>query len=93
MQETCKENCTRRCSSTIGTGRQNAINKEFWKLAYEQQRQFIFSSVKKSAKKRKTKDGDSRRNNTVVYYLKSDSGTDVNVCKKFFFGHFGVSIT
>nr|CAH7766115.1 unnamed protein product [Callosobruchus chinensis] len=76
----------------INTNRQNAINKEFWEVTYEQQRQFIFSSVKKIDKKRKTKDGDSRRSSTIVYYLKSDSGTDVNVCKNFFLAILGYQV-
>nr|CAH7722524.1 unnamed protein product [Callosobruchus chinensis] len=86
------ENCKKRCSVAINTNRQNAINKEFWEVTYEQQRQFIFSSVKKIDKKRKTKDGDSRRSSTIVYYLKSDSGTDVNVCKKFFLAILGYQV-
>lgn len=89
VQETCRENCTKKCSQTIDISRQSAINKEFWELTYEEQRQFIFSSAKKIIKKRKTKDGDSRRNNTFVYYLKSDTGTDVQVCKKFFLAILG----
>lgn len=40
-------------------------------------------------KKRKTKDGDSRRSNKFLYYVKSDSGVDINVCKKFFLAILG----
>lgn len=88
IQETCKENCRKKCSKVIDTNRQNAIHCEFWTLNYEQQRQFIFSSVKKIDKKRTT-DRNSRRSNTIVYTLKNDFGIDVNVCKKFYLAILG----
>lgn len=92
IQETCNANCIKKCSEKINKDRQISINKEFWDLTNEEQRQFIFSSAKRINKKRKTTDRDSRRNNTVVYYLKSDTGIDVNVCKKFFLAILGFEL-
>nr|CAI5839646.1 unnamed protein product [Callosobruchus analis] len=77
----CKLNCTQKISHT----RQRDINGQYWQLPKEQQKQFIWDSVKQSTTKNKT----SPREYTYKYYLTSGEAEKVSVCKTFFLATLG----
>lgn len=95
LKGACNEECKQNCSKKIGNSRREVINNEFWQLTGPQQKEFIFNTVKKIAKKRRTVAADtsdadhSRRQRSFLYFLKDSQGMDCRVCKKFFLGTLG----
>nr|CAI5861903.1 unnamed protein product [Callosobruchus analis] len=76
----CKLNCTQKISHT----RQRDINGQYWQLPKEQQKQFIWDSMKQFKKNRSTtKNKTSPREYTYKYYLTSGEAEKVSVCKTF----------
>lgn len=73
----------------------NGMFASFWNLGkeagnHDQQRQFIAGLCKQAPKKRHTVSDSSRRSNSLVYSLPSETNY-FPVCKKFFLGTFGIS--
>lgn len=95
IQAICSSSCIRNCTRKITEERIKQINKEFWSLSDTEQKQFVFSALKNTQTKRKTKDENvqSRRGSTILYYFKDANGNDCHVCKKFFLGTLGYGIS
>nr|CAI5849076.1 unnamed protein product [Callosobruchus analis] len=75
----CKLNCTQKISHT----RQRDINGQYWQLPKEQQKQFIWDSVKQFKKNRSTtKNKTSPREYTYKYYLTYGEAEKVSVCNE-----------
>lgn len=90
VKQVCGNTCSRHCCKKINEHRRTEINKEFWKLNVNEQKNFIFHSVSQQATKRKTTNClESRRTNTCFYFLKNAEGSKQNVCKTFFLGTLG----
>lgn len=82
----CKMNCARKIKYT----RQKDINRQYWLLPKDQQRQFALSCVKRSAKQRNTtKKETSRRVYSYKYYLTSEKREEIEVCKTFLLATLG----
>lgn len=76
---TCKKNCTKKISAE----RRKDINKQFWNMDNTPRKNFMLSSALKGGIKRKTTE-NSRRSNTIKYYLLNENGISQEVCKVFY---------
>lgn len=84
VQGKCTERCKRRCANMISTLRQEHINKQFWELDAFGRRNFMLNSCSRTSVKRRTAGENSRRNNSVQFYLTTQNGEKCRVCKVFF---------
>uniref|UniRef100_A0A6P7FBR7 Uncharacterized protein LOC114328648 n=1 Tax=Diabrotica virgifera virgifera TaxID=50390 RepID=A0A6P7FBR7_DIAVI len=91
VQGTCaSSNCKIKCPSKISEDRQKKINNQFWAIECVQERKtFVLNSFSQMAVKRKTGGPDSRRQWTNEYFLKTEDGTKLQVCKEFFLNTLG----
>lgn len=89
VKESCK--CPLKCGSKVTFERRIDINKQYWSMSHEEQKNFIYSKIKKFAKKRSTVKGEnvSRRINSFKYSLTSHDNEEIDVCKVFFLATLG----
>ena len=57
------------CCENISEDDQSTIFHQYWRREYADQRHFLMTHVIKEEKKRKTTKGESRRKNTIQYFL------------------------
>ena len=82
---TCGVECKRKCTANISPIQQRLINAQFWNEGSKEARwRFVLHHTTRSVKKRKTTDGNSRRNGTVSYRLPDNNDAQYVVCKQFF---------
>nr|CAI5821751.1 unnamed protein product [Callosobruchus analis] len=94
LNPVCKKSCKRLCNQKIPATRREKINEEFWNQDWTARRLFVLHTTKKLEVKRRTKNtllSDSRRNNTLKYYLKNEKGDTSEVCKLFYLSTLGFS--
>ena len=85
---TCK--CKYQCSSFVTPAIQKDIFKQYWETGeYRLQRQFIHDFVKREKVKRRTTQGNSRREFTFKYFLPINK-VKTQVCKKMFLATFSI---
>lgn len=81
--------CKKQCTKNIVESRRLEIHKQFWTLSNDDQKNFIFSCITKTNTKRKTVEGESRRNKTMIYALPDPNGCKNEMCKIFFLSTLG----
>ncbi|XP_071769027.2 uncharacterized protein LOC139922408 [Centroberyx gerrardi] len=83
--------CRFKCSVNIPESEREKIFAHFWGMGDSaKQKSFIIDHVLKRDKRRQTTDGDSRRQNSLEYFL-SLEGRQIRVCKDFFLKTLDVS--
>ena len=85
--ESCGVKCRRKCTEKISEERRNFINKQYWDIDYERQRDWLLSNVKEvPVKQVKVKVEDRKRDRSVSFeYFLMNSNRDLQqVCQKFF---------
>lgn len=85
--------CKGRCSILIPNERQMELHKNFYDLqSFDLQTSYLFSLVKVVNKLRTyTKDRNTRRQKTRMYYMPDENGVEKKVCKPFFQAIFQIS--
>jgi len=81
--------CKRSCSDKIDHERRTIIFKNFWDQDYLGRKNFVFYSVDRHSKKRKTVGDKSQRTYSFQYYLRDTDGKKHRVCKTFFLSTLG----
>lgn len=86
-------NCKLKCVQKMSFERQQQINLQFWQLTKKEQRLFILNCFKKYPKKRhttkKTNLGPPKKVYSYSYFLKTETGDSVQVCKVFLLSTLG----
>ena len=84
VKEPCPERCIFECPLNFNIDERTKIHKNFWSLNGDQKNLFLAQFIKRiSPKRKRVKDGSSRRMFTYVYYF-DIMGKRLQVCKKFF---------
>lgn len=92
LRETCGDGCSRKCLQNISKERQIIIHSEYWNLPTENhQRQFIFSSVKNTVKKKSCVGEDSRRQKNKKIFFERRPGCGFPSMQKIFFRNLRIS--
>lgn len=92
LKPPCKDSCKKVCKKKISAVRRETLNKEFWNQDWTARRLFVLHTTTKNDVKRRTKNvlsGDSRRNKTINFCLKDESGKVHQVCKTFYLSTLG----
>jgi hypothetical protein len=84
--------CVNRCNERMPVSMREKLFHAYWGMADQQrQRDFICSHVEKKIKKRNRSEADSKRKNTLYYFLNdTDNGTRIKVCKATFLSTLGI---
>ena len=88
MHDPC-EGCKYDCSHNFDNSRRSAIWSSFWSQDYVGRKNWIFHTVERKPKKRKTAGDRSKRQFSFTYYLCNDDGVKIQVCKTFFLSTLG----
>ena len=89
IRDSCEGKCRRQCQ-TVDFNRRVAINESFWEMGDQQrQRDFLLTLVE--YKTTAAGKEDSRRNQSIKYFLPNNDGSKINVCKRLFLDTFNVS--
>lgn len=85
--------CLQKCHNLINEAKQQQLHSQYYDLGnYDLQSAFIAGLIKKINKKRVyTKNVDSKKKFTMIYYLPIDNGKEERVCKSFFKNIFSIS--
>ena len=88
-EASCK--CKYKCISKIHKIHRQSIFRDYWSMTFQSQRTFIHKNVHVITKKRRSQtDTMSRRTNTYQYFLPTEEGNCVQVCKLFFLQALGI---
>ena len=69
--------------STLTDEDRQRVFEAVWKFQWAERKQFILAmTFKKDVSKQTSKDGESRRSDTIIYMLKAKDGKKVRVCKR-----------
>ena len=88
MRDPCV-GCKYDCSHNFDNSRRSAIWSSFWSQDYVGRKNWIYHTVERKPKKRKTAGDRSKRQLSFVYYLCNDDGVKIQVCKTFFLSTLG----
>lgn len=90
MSSFCQKSALRHCN--MFTEDQRALLFEgFWKMSWSQKQLYICNLMEENnVKQRRTMGEESRRNNSLKFFLKTLDGKNVQVCRRFFLSTFGL---
>lgn len=89
LMDPCTTKCRRKCSTKISNEDRLKIFQKYYQLnTYVRKRDFIHSNTEKIFKKSTTKD-NSKRQNTIVFFVSTDKGK-IQVCKTMFINTLGI---
>jgi hypothetical protein len=83
VKEGCK-NCKKECNLNFDKARRLELNTRYWNMNWQERQIYASSNVTACLIRRRRGTDESKRQKSLRYFLKTETGSRIQVCKVFF---------
>jgi hypothetical protein len=83
VKEGCK-NCKKECNLNFDKARRLELNTRYWNMNWQERQIYVSSNVTACLIRKRRGTDESKRQKSLRYFLKTETGSRIQVCKVFF---------